>query len=217
MERPVNPAQPLIRAPSWQVRGHSRLVLLVYAAVGLAGVAIALWDGRGADRLWQYPGGGPLTWTGRVGAATAGVVVGLAMVGLSRIFAARFAWGRWLAQEFRQRLGLLGPRDCLILAGASSLAEELLFRGALVPLLGVIGSSVIFALFHIGPRSRYLPWTVSAFLGALALGQLFTVTGQLTAPVLAHFTLNYLNLRHLSRPPASGPLGAAAWLGGKRP
>ena len=217
MERPVKPAQPLIPATSWQVRGHSRLVLLLYAAVGLAGVAIALWDGRGATRLWQYPGGPAFTWTGRVGAAVVGLAVGLGMVWLSRLFAARFDWGRWLEQEFRQRLGLLGPRDCLILAGASSLAEELLFRGALVPLLGVIGSSVIFAVFHIGPRARYLPWTVAAFLGALALGQLFKVTGELTAPVLAHLTLNYLNLRHLGRPPASGPLGAAAWLGGKRP
>lgn len=152
-----------------------------------------------------------------MGAAGLGVAVGLGLVWLSRFCAARFAWGRWLEQEFRQRLGPLGPRDCFLFAGASSLAEELLFRGALVPLLGLVPAGVIFALFHIGPRPRYLPWTVSAFIGALVLGQLFRITGELTAPVLAHFTLNYLNLRHLGRPPATGPLGAASWLGGKRP
>jgi uncharacterized protein len=205
----------LIPAPSWQVRGHSRLVLLVYAAVGLAGVGLALWDGRSPARIWQHPDGPVLAWSGRAGAAVGGIAVGLAMVWLSRISVTRFGWARWLEQEFRQRLGPLGARDCLILAGASSLGEELLFRGGLVPLVGVAWSSLIFALFHIGPRARYLPWTVWAFLGGLALAQLYRATGDLTAPVLAHFTLNYLNLRHLGGPQVSGPLGAA-WLGGKR-
>ena len=184
--------------PPWQVRGHSRMVLFVYAAVAVAGGLIGLWHGR--SNVWLYPAAAP-GWLARGGGILAGLAIGLAMVALSRVTVARFSWAKWLDQEFRYRVGALSDRDALVLAAASSLGEEMLFRGALVPVLGVGWSSVVFALFHLGPRLRYLPWTISAFLAAVALGALYRSTGELTGPVLAHFTLNYLNLRHLARRP----------------
>jgi hypothetical protein len=73
------------------------------------------------------------------------------------------------------------------------------FRGALMPAIGLGWSSLVFALLHVGPRLRYLPWTVSSFVAALLFGQLFLWSGDLTGPVLAHFTVNVLNLRHIAR------------------
>ncbi len=54
----------------------------------------------------------------------------------------------------------------------------------------------------IGPHRAFWPWTLSAFGAGLMLGQLFLWflwSGDLTGSVLAHFSLNFLNLRHLSR------------------
>jgi membrane protease YdiL (CAAX protease family) len=72
------------------------------------------------------------------------------------------------------------------------------FRGALMPVVGIWISSVVFALLHIGPRARYLPWTVGSFVAGVLFSQLFLWSGDLTGAVLAHFTVNFLNLRHVA-------------------
>jgi membrane protease YdiL (CAAX protease family) len=46
---------------------------------------------------------------------------------------------------------------------------------------------------------RFLPWTVSSFVAGAVFGQLFLWAGDLGGPVVAHFTVNALNLRYLSR------------------
>jgi len=81
----------------------------------------------------------------------------------------------------------------------SSIGEEIFFRGALMPVVGLVVSSAVFALLHIGPKLRYLPWTLSSFVAGLMFGQLFLWSGDLTGAVVAHFIVNFLNLRHLSQ------------------
>jgi membrane protease YdiL (CAAX protease family) len=126
-------------------------------------------------------------------------MLGLTIVGASRLCLRHFEWARALDHEFRSLLNPLSNREVLVLAGASSIGEEMFFRGALIPAVGLLGSSVIFALLHVGPKARYLPWTVTTFLAGLVFGKLFLWTGDLTGAVLAHFTVNYLNLRHIAR------------------
>jgi hypothetical protein len=95
--------------------------------------------------------------------------------------------------------------EILILAVASSVGEELLFRGALLPWLGVTTQAVIFALLHIGPGTRFLPWTASALVIGLIFGWMVELTGDLGGPIACHFVINYLNLRYIARteiPPA---------------
>jgi membrane protease YdiL (CAAX protease family) len=86
----------------------------------------------------------------------------------------------------------------VVLSAASSVGEEMFFRGAMLPVAGLFLSSAIFALLHIGPKARFLPWTVSSFVAGLMFGQLFLWSGDLTGAVVAHFTVNFLNLRYLS-------------------
>ncbi len=169
-------------------------MLVIYLALGAAALA---WSTlRGQPNVWR--------WGGRedpeilLGTA-AGLLMGLGIVFLSRLAVHRYDWGRFLHREFRARLGPLSDAECLILAGASSLGEELFFRGAMLPALGLLPSNVLFALLHIGPSARYLPWTISSFVIGVVLGQLFVWSGDLTGPVVAHFVVNFLNLRHLSR------------------
>lgn len=135
-----------------------------------------------------------VTWLLHIGA---GLAIGLVMVGLSRLSTAKFAWAMNLADEFRNVLGGVERRGVLVIALASSLAEEALFRGLLQPSLGLWLTAAIFAVLHVGPTPRYLPWTVMAFGAGLLFGGLFQWSGDLVAPFVAHATVNYLNLRYL--------------------
>ncbi|MDX2020537.1 MAG: CPBP family intramembrane glutamic endopeptidase [Deltaproteobacteria bacterium] len=171
---------------------RATLVLVLYLGLGAAGFAWARL--RGQPNVWRYSGQAePQVALGLL----MGLFLGLGFVFVSRLTVHRFEWARALHRDFRARLYPMATYELLVLAGASSLGEEVFFRGSLLPVVGVWGSSLLFALLHIGPRVRYLPWTLSSLLAGLVFGQLFVWSGDLSGPVLAHFTVNYLNLGHL--------------------
>jgi uncharacterized protein len=168
------------------------LVLALYLGLGAAGV---VWSTlRGHPNVWRLPGRqDPNVILG----ALAGLLLGLGIVFASRLAAHRYEWARSLHRDFRARLGPLPDSEVVVLAGASSLGEEIFFRGALLPATSLLVSSLVFALLHVGPRLRFLPWTISSFVAGALFGQLFLWSGDLGGPVLAHFAVNFLNLRHL--------------------
>src|SRR5262245_37195656 len=107
-------------------------------------VAFLIAAGRGDPDLYRL-GGSPEG--GQLGAGpVCGAVLGLVVVGLTRVATKRFQWARDLHASFRDLLGPLAAREIVILALASSIGEELLFRGALLPWLGVWWQAVAFAL-----------------------------------------------------------------------
>ena len=57
----------------------------------------------------------------------------------------------------------------------------------------------LFALPHIGPGTRFLPWMVTSFFVGLAMAVLFQQFGHLGGPIAAHFLLNLMNLRYITR------------------
>ena len=180
-----SPPPPLSRAS---------LVIGLYGAMAL--VAIVLAAGRGDPDLYRL--GAPSAAMLLLG-PLAGLALGLAVVGLTRFATARFQWARDLHVSFRDLLGPLALRDIMILALASSVGEELLFRGALLPWLGVWAQALVFALLHVGPGKRFLPWTLSALVLGAAFGELAVRTGSLGGPIAAHFAINFLNLRYIVR------------------
>ncbi len=176
---------------SWS---RSALVLVLYLALASAGIAWAAL--RGDASVWRVGGReDPQILLGIV----AGLLIGLGFVFASRYATHRFEWGRALHRDLRALLGPLHGAEILVLAVASAIGEEIFFRGALQPAIGLWGSSAIFALLHIGPKVRFLPWTLSSFVAGAVFGQLFLWAGDLSGPVVAHFTINALNLRYLSR------------------
>lgn len=187
-----SPAPPLSRAS---------LVIGLYGAMALVGLLIAA--GRGNPDLYRV--GSPEAWELLAGPVI-GFAVGLAVVGLTRVATRHFQWARDLHGSFRDLLGQLPGHEIVILALASSIGEELLFRGALLPWMGIWLQAVVFALLHVGPGKRFLPWTLSALVLGIAFGWLAVWTGSLGAPIAAHFAINFLNLRHIVRTPlpASG-------------
>jgi membrane protease YdiL (CAAX protease family) len=174
---------------------RSSLIAGLYASLAVVGIVI----GVARDDADIYRLAGRATIWKMAFSPLIGIAVGLGVVFVTRLCVHRFAWARRLHRDFRGLLGNSSPRDILVLAAASSIGEELLFRGALLPWLGIWWSTAIFAVLHIGPGSRFLPWTVSAFVIGLLFGALFLWLGDLGAPIVAHFAINYINLNYIVR------------------
>jgi uncharacterized protein len=172
-------------------------VIGLYGSMALVALVIAA--GRGDPDLYRV---GAMAHWPLIAGPVAGVVVGLIVVGLTRLAGRRYQWARDLHTSFRDLLGPLTGREIVILALASSIGEELLFRGALLPWLGWWWQAVVFALLHVGPGKRFLPWTLSALVLGIAFGWLATWTTNLGAPIAAHFVINFLNLRFITGEPA---------------
>src|SRR5262245_5684424 len=160
----------------------------------MAIVGLLIAAGRGNPDLYRVaeaPG-----WL-HLGGPAIGAAVGLVVVVLTRLATKHFQWARDLNASFRDLLGPLTGREILILALASSVGEELLFRGALLPWVGVWIQAAVFAALHIGPGRRFLPWTASALGLGIAFGLIAQWTGNLGGPIAAHFVINFLNLKFI--------------------
>jgi membrane protease YdiL (CAAX protease family) len=129
----------------------------------------------------------------------AGAIAAAAVILLSSAFTRRTRIGRELARALAALIGRLSWRECVALAAVSAIGEEALFRGALQPEIGWVAASVVFALAHLVPRRELLPWSVFSLAAGLLLGFLYDATGNLVAPVVAHFGINAINLRTLTR------------------
>jgi membrane protease YdiL (CAAX protease family) len=108
------------------------------------------------------------------------------------------AWGKRLSRLLTRLVGSLHPADALLLAALSSLAEELVFRGVVLPYAGLAASSLLFGLAHIIPRQGLWPWSLWAVLAGVLLGWSALATDGLLAPILAHFTVNAVGLLLMS-------------------
>ncbi len=144
--------------------------------------------------------GGSIHW---VRDLAAGGIAAAIVIALSAALTERTALGGALARALGAALGPLAVRDCVVLAAASGLGEEAVFRAALQPEVGLAIASVVFAAAHFVPRRDLWPWSVFALGAGLLLGGLYAATGNLVAPVVAHAGINAVNLRRLSQRHAS--------------
>ena len=131
--------------------------------------------------------------------AAIGVAAGAVVIVLSDWVTRTTGWGEELARAMGRALGGLSVPNAILLAFASGLAEELFFRGALLPRTGLFWSSVLFGCVHFVPQRTYLPWTAFAILAGFLFGGLYLWTGNLVAPVVAHIVINGVNLPLLVR------------------
>ncbi len=144
---------------------------------------------------WRIPP--RASWLPHGASILLGLGLGLAIVVISRILD-RYEPFKRLNALIAHSLPHLGFADIVLLAVLSAFAEELLFRGVLLQLVGIHLSSLVFGLLHYGGRRDFLLWGVMGWLMGYLLAGLFLVTGSLLAPVLAHFTVNYFNLHRIT-------------------
>jgi membrane protease YdiL (CAAX protease family) len=86
----------------------------------------------------------------------------------------------------------------VVIAALSAIAEELVFRGLLMPWLGLIPQALLFGIVHAqlsGP-SRWV-WVAWASVVGLALGAIFALSGSLLGAMVAHGLINAINLAYL--------------------
>jgi uncharacterized protein len=167
------------------------LGLVLYAVMAVLAVLVA-WL-RGTTLFEQPAGVAPIA--GIVPSLVLGVFVAALTIGSTRALTRHTAWARALRVEFRAVLKGTTGIDIVLLALASGTAEELFFRGALQPWLGITAASLAFGLAHLGPTRTYLPWTAWAVIMGFLLGILSWATGSIVGPIVAHVAINAVNLR----------------------
>jgi membrane protease YdiL (CAAX protease family) len=132
-------------------------------------------------------------------ALVAGLGFGLVAVVVSDLLTSLTDLGEGLADVLGEGLAGIGIGDAILLALASGIAEEMLFRGALQPAVGLVWASLIFGACHFLPRREVMLWSVYAVVMGFAFGWLYEWTGQLLAPITAHALVNGINLPRLAR------------------
>jgi membrane protease YdiL (CAAX protease family) len=126
-----------------------------------------------------------------------GIVLALIVIVGTRISVARFSWAQRLHIELRPIACGLTLSQIVLIAGFSSVGEELLFRGLLQPWIGLLPTSVLFGIFHQIPGQSRWVWVCWATFVGMAFGAIFEFTGSLVGPLIAHAVINAVNLAFL--------------------
>lgn len=102
---------------------------------------------------------------------------------------------RWVARATERALARLAPSRgvAAALALATSLGEELLFRGMLLEAIGLVPQALLFGALHPAGRRG---WSYPLFVAAsgLLLGGVVVLTGRLAPAVAAHLIVNGVGL-----------------------
>jgi membrane protease YdiL (CAAX protease family) len=173
------------------------LLVAAYLGVGSAATGISLALGRNPLACESWLGlRGAASWLVSLGL---GLLLGATTVAATPAMVRRWRWARALHVALRPAVHRAGDG-----------ALFLVFRGLLVPLVGVVVSSVAFGVLHqIGGRARW-GWIGWATMMGLLFGEVFAMTGSLLGPLLAHAVINHANLRFLrdnGPTPPRRPLG----------
>jgi membrane protease YdiL (CAAX protease family) len=183
--------------PAPNPQAFVRSALIFY---GLMGCAALLWRMAVPGQSILHPSIEAATQASSFSAAVfVGLLVGLAAVGVSELLTRWTDLGEGLADVLGEGLTGIGTGDAILLAFASGTAEEMLFRGALQPAVGLFWASLIFGVCHFLPRKELALWSVYAVLMGFAFGWLYQWTGHLAAPIAAHTLVNGINLPRLAR------------------
>jgi uncharacterized protein len=175
-----------------EIEPLSRIQILIAMAV----TSIVLF---GVAKLWLYLGDlqlRPLVMT--LESLGLGIAIGFGLTGLSSIVYAVWATYRESA-DFYLAIVLkpLAIPDLIWLGILPGLSEELLFRGVMLPslgldLIGIVLSSLCFGVLHMTNLQQW-PYAVWATLVGMLLAFTMVETGNLLIPIVAHVTTNFVS------------------------
>jgi uncharacterized protein len=153
----------------------------------------------GVARLWLYLGDLQLRpSTIAVGDLGIGIALGIGLTGLSAIVYAAWATYRESADFYLAMvLKPLALPDVIWLGLLPGLSEELLFRGVMLPALGldpigIVLSSLCFGVLHMTNVQQW-PYAVWATFVGIVLAVTMVETGNLFIPIVAHITTNFVS------------------------
>ena len=171
---------------------------MMYAVFALVGILLSIFVHKNFASNFAWPvkaiEGARLAVAGLLGAGV--------LIILSKQFEWMFPSYRAIKAAMVSILGRCTVVESLYLAAISSVGEELLFRGAIQPFVGLAICSLLFGLLHVGPSGEVSSWSLWAVAAGWLLGYMFEQTGSLWAPIFTHALVNavsILNLRRLYR------------------
>ncbi len=130
-----------------------------------------------------------------------GIIAALAVasftIAATRVVVRRTDWARRLHLALRVHLSDLTFERIVVLALLSAAGEELLFRAALQPALGLLPAACVFGALHVPPRGTGVSWPVWALVMGIAFGVLYEASGHILPPILAHALINYENMQYI--------------------
>jgi membrane protease YdiL (CAAX protease family) len=176
--------------------GHpAGMVVVTSTLVGAVACGVSFTLGRNPFTCEGWMGArGPASWLLSLGL---GLLVGTLTIAVTPIFVQRWHWASALHSALQPTVRGSGDGALFAVAVASAAGEELFFRGLLVPLAGVVASSVLFGALHqIRGYARW-GWMVWACVMGLLFAAIFAATGSLAGPLVAHAAINHHNLRFL--------------------
>lgn len=190
---PLPPPSPLERSgasPTEEPR-LLRLAFGFYAIVTLFAIGYALFSG-GLGRLFgeAFPSAANVL---------AAILVAAGVVGMCHLGDRIFPQVRRAGDALIDLLGPVSVSGALLLSALAGFAEELLFRGALWPALGLWGTSLLFGLVHTLPRRSLALYPLFAAAVGLLLGLLRSGSGSVLPAMIAHAGIDAANLLWLSR------------------
>lgn len=104
---------------------------------------------------------------------------------------------RQLSVELARQIQPITTWRVTVLAGLSGVCEEVLFRGPLQATIGLVPAALLFALVHGGGQRRLWVWFVFALVAGLLFGGLVAWYGSLSPAIVAHITVNAINMQRL--------------------
>lgn len=133
----------------------------------------------------------PISVTGVVVALMAAVAsMGLVSL-LTRLHPAlERALRRSGVQVGMEALEIAGYPVMLAVVTAAAFGEEMLFRGGLQPLVGIVPAALLFGFSHGGWRREMWAYVLAASLSGVVFGTALQLTGIIWVPVLAHAVHN---------------------------
>jgi uncharacterized protein len=157
-----------------------RFVRFAALFYGSLAVVAAVWCGLRGFEVSLL--GESVAWSLLLGVLTAACTISLGLLAYRLIPTLR-----GISEELAPRLiDGARARDLVLISIFSGVGEEAFFRGAVLQEFGLVISSLLFGLAHIGPDRRYLVWTLWAILAGFVYGTIFEISGGLLAPVVAH-------------------------------
>lgn len=180
-------------SPNPNVEPLSRIQVLI--AMGVTAVVLLL-----AARLWllldRTTAMLPLEWSAT--AVLTGLAVGLSITAASTVLYRLWADYRQSADYYLELvIKPLALPDLIWLGLLPGMSEELLFRGVMLPALGLtwfglVLSSICFGVLHFS-GSQHWSYVVWASVIGLVLGFSAMTTGNLLVPIVAHVATNLIS------------------------
>ncbi|MEO8607330.1 MAG: type II CAAX endopeptidase family protein [Chloroflexota bacterium] len=164
--------------------------LMIAAAFLGIGVAIHRTLDQGLLRLnLRLPTRTDVIWGVGVGLGLYGALIVMGGIWTALVPPEQIAQQSAAAQQIANAYNTLPLAFILSLAAAVS--EEILFRGALQPVFGLVATSIFFALLHV--QYSLTPATIIIFVVGLGLG-LLRQRKSTSAAIIAHFVYNFIQL-----------------------